>query len=376
MNEGTNNVDASDRILRYSEIIHKIKHEIIDKKTWAPGRKIPAERDLLEEFKVSRNTIRRALSILIQEGYLYSEVGRGTFVNSKILWGKKNSINKSKIVGIIITDVKFNFGKKIIRGLEDYLHLRGYSLILCQDHSNIRKTYTYVNTLIEHGIKGVILDPVLTEDYLKDNKALVNKFDEEDIPVVLIDRQISESNTNAIVTNNAEISFQATEYLLQNKHRKIIVIGDKTQVFLERLKGIEEAFNKNGVPFSNCYNIVLASHDDINKDTKILASMISKLKGYSAVFSLNEYFGAVTFRAFSRLKMRVPQDISFITFDHPEESFFHGTEITCIEQPLIKMGNAAGKAIVDIIEKKQQTPSRKVIKSKFIIGKSVLLLQN
>ncbi|MEW5816094.1 MAG: GntR family transcriptional regulator [Spirochaetota bacterium] len=356
----------------YELTIEKLKNEIIDKSTWAPGMKIPAERELAEELSVSRNTIRNALSVLIQAGYLYSEVGRGTFVNSKIFWGKKDIINKSKLVGIIITDIKFNFGKKIIHGVEDYLHQRGYSLILCQDHGNIQKTYKYVNTLIDHGIKGIILDPVLTDHFLEDNINLVKRFDEEQIPVVLIDRQIPEVGKHTIVTNNEEISFQAAGYLLQNNHKRIIAVGNSTQVFLDRRNGVEQAYKQRRLSVSNCKNIIIPSHDDIGKDSKLLASILSDLSGYTAVFSLSEYFGAVTFRAFSRLNMKVPQDISFITFDHPDESFFEGLEITCIEQPLIKMGNEAGKAIVNLIEHKKSTPLRKVIKSKLIFGGSVV----
>lgn len=356
---------------RYALIVENIKEQIVDKGVWTQGMRIPAERELSKSFEVSRNTIRKAISVLINEGYLFSEVGRGTFVNSKKFWGEKNKINKAKLVGVIITDVKFDFGKKIIRGIEDYLQKRGYSLILCQDHSNIEKTHKYVNTLIEHDIKGVILDPVLTENYLEGNTELLKIFEREQIPLVLIDREIPGIKNNAIITNNEEISFKAAKYLLQNNHRKIVVLRNDSNVFLKRLRGIERAYKQNKIPFSNCKDIVLKMHDDIHKDTEILASILKNLSDYTAIFSLNEYFGKVMLRTFSKLKKSVPEEVSFITFDHPQDSYLENGAITYVEQPLFKMGTKAAQVVIDLIENKKNAVSQTIIKSKLIIGRSV-----
>ncbi len=356
---------------RYATIVKILKGNIVDKRVWTQGMRIPAERELTKSLGVSRNTIRKAISVLINGGYLFSEVGRGTFVNSKKFWGKKNKINKAKLVGIIITDVKFDFGKKIVRGIENYLQKRGYSLILCQDHSNIEKTHKYVNTLIEHDIKGVILDPLLTENYLEDNTELVKIFEREQIPLVLIDREIPGIKKNAIITNNEEISFKAADYLLQNNHRKIVVVRNGSNMFLKRLKGVERAYKQNKIPFSNCQDIVLKMHDNINRDTEILASILKDLSDYSAIFSLNEYFGKVTLRTFSKLKKSVPEEVSFITFDHPEDSYLEDGAIAYVEQPLLKMGNKAARTVIDLIENKKNFVSQTVIKSKLIIGRSV-----
>jgi DNA-binding FadR family transcriptional regulator len=47
---------------------------------WKPGDRIPTERELAQRFRTARNTVRRALSVLEEEGRIHREVGRGTFV--------------------------------------------------------------------------------------------------------------------------------------------------------------------------------------------------------------------------------------------------------------------------------------------------------
>jgi DNA-binding FadR family transcriptional regulator len=54
--------------------------QAIESKRWRPGQQIPTERDLSAEFGLARNTIRRALKVLEDEGTIMRDVGRGTFV--------------------------------------------------------------------------------------------------------------------------------------------------------------------------------------------------------------------------------------------------------------------------------------------------------
>lgn len=47
---------------------------------WLPGTQVPSERELCEQFKISRITVRQAISKLVTEGRLIRTQGRGTFV--------------------------------------------------------------------------------------------------------------------------------------------------------------------------------------------------------------------------------------------------------------------------------------------------------
>ncbi len=51
---------------------------------WAPGDRIPTERELARTFDASVGTVRNALQSLVNQGYLSREQGRGTFVRKSI----------------------------------------------------------------------------------------------------------------------------------------------------------------------------------------------------------------------------------------------------------------------------------------------------
>ena len=61
------------------------------------GSPIPSERDLCEAFSISRMTVRQALNQLVNEGVLYREKGKGTFV-SKPKIEERNLMSFSDIV--------------------------------------------------------------------------------------------------------------------------------------------------------------------------------------------------------------------------------------------------------------------------------------
>ncbi|MQY08054.1 GntR family transcriptional regulator [Actinomadura macrotermitis] len=53
----------------------------IEDSTYGPGARLPAEVPLSAEFKVARNTVRRALAMLEAEGLVMAQVGVGWFVH-------------------------------------------------------------------------------------------------------------------------------------------------------------------------------------------------------------------------------------------------------------------------------------------------------
>lgn len=61
----------------YSKLIDDLMEEI---SKMEKGAKLPSERQLCDDYKVSRTTVRKALGYLVNSGILYQVQGRGTFV--------------------------------------------------------------------------------------------------------------------------------------------------------------------------------------------------------------------------------------------------------------------------------------------------------
>ena len=52
----------------------------IERGDWQPGRAIPSEPRLVAEYGVGRDTVRRAVAVLVEEGLVFTVPHRGTYV--------------------------------------------------------------------------------------------------------------------------------------------------------------------------------------------------------------------------------------------------------------------------------------------------------
>lgn len=88
-------LDENNVIPLYHQMQEKLK-EKIKGGYWKQGTKVPSERELMEDYHVSRATVRKALSELREEGLIHRKQGVGTFVS------------EPKIVQDLIGELSFN----------------------------------------------------------------------------------------------------------------------------------------------------------------------------------------------------------------------------------------------------------------------------
>jgi len=77
-------INPNDILPRYYQLV-EILRENIANGTYKAHQPIPSERQLETIYSVSRTTIRQAIDLLVRQGFLYREHGRGTFVSPQKL---------------------------------------------------------------------------------------------------------------------------------------------------------------------------------------------------------------------------------------------------------------------------------------------------
>jgi len=77
-------VDPNDFLPRYYQLANILRERIANG-DFAAREPIPSERQLEVLYSVSRTTIRQAIDLLVRQGFLYREHGRGTFVSPQKL---------------------------------------------------------------------------------------------------------------------------------------------------------------------------------------------------------------------------------------------------------------------------------------------------
>lgn len=82
----------------YEQIVQQIEDTIL-KGNLKPGDQLPAERDLAEQFGVSRTAVREAVKALREKGLVEAYTGRGTFVTNGTLHAIRQSLDLMVKIG-------------------------------------------------------------------------------------------------------------------------------------------------------------------------------------------------------------------------------------------------------------------------------------
>ncbi|MBK0009747.1 GntR family transcriptional regulator [Bacillus sp. S35] len=68
--------------IKYKEIADRLEKEI-QRGKFDQTKKLPTEEEMIKEFEVSRNTIRKAVTQLVNRGYIYQVQGSGMFLREE-----------------------------------------------------------------------------------------------------------------------------------------------------------------------------------------------------------------------------------------------------------------------------------------------------
>ena len=124
----------------YNGIVSKIEN-----KEYQCNDKLPSEKELMGEFNVSRDTIRKSLNMLEQNGYIQKTKGKGSFVLdiNKFDFPVSGVVSFKEIASEL--GLKIAYAKKEITGQnateEDkkYLDMKSFDMVV------VVKSYTYLD---------------------------------------------------------------------------------------------------------------------------------------------------------------------------------------------------------------------------------------
>ncbi len=230
------NLDRSKDVPLYKQVEGYI-FEKIQSGIYLKGKVIPTERELSENFEVSRYTIRRAITELVYQGYLYRVQGNGTFVFDKE-FGKRRKSNK--IIGIIAPSFKEEYHVKIVNGVEEYAWENGYILAFSSSDEDFIKEAENIQRMKDSGVAGLIILPA--ED--QEDSTAISDLKSEKFPFVLVDRRLDDCETDCVMSDNIEGGYRVTEHLIKLGHEKIIFVKEvysKISTIHDRVQGYKKA---------------------------------------------------------------------------------------------------------------------------------------
>jgi len=341
-------LDSNSALPKYYQLKEYIK-DVIRRGGIAPGARLPSENSLVQQFGVSRHTIRQAMGGLEKEGLVYREQGRGTFC----AYPNKTRIGKIAVLATYISDYIF---PGIIRGVDEVISAAGYGLILANTNNDKAKEAECLDSIIKDEVVGLVVEPTKSAKG-NVNFAYYRELEIRNIPYVMVNAVYPDLDPAYVVMDDEQGGYVATSYLLQLGHRRIAGIfkADDLQG-VSRQAGFVRALAEFGI----------APEADLvsNYETEELyvypyqfaRRILQRPERPSAIVCYNDQIALQVLDAVRDEGLRVPDDVSLIGYDDSTLAVASEVKLTTIRHPNAEMGRQAARLLLDMLTDRSRKP--------------------
>ncbi|MDT2397251.1 GntR family transcriptional regulator [Enterococcus avium] len=332
---------------KYQMIADELKSKILSGE-YPENTTIPPELQLQKDYQVSRHTIRQAIALLANEGFLRKEKGSGTYVDAKYRRTENNGTG-NKTIGVVTTYLSDYIFPSIIRGIEKTLREKGYSLLLASTNNDFQQEKECIEKMITQGVEGLIVEPTKSNQY-NPNLALYVRLKEQGIPMVMINAVYEEISASYICVDDVKSGYLATEYLIRKNHQKLLLITKIDDLQGKyRMKGFIKACEEFGVQFS--------PEDIITYETEtrkaIVDQVLNRLKAeplITGIVCYNDQIASGLVDKLTEAGFEIPDELSIVGNDNSALSKIGSVKLTTLNHPKDLLGHDAANWIIEAIE--------------------------
>lgn len=310
--------------------------------------------------RVSEPLRKRVLAAVEALGYQPSQLARGL------------RRNRTDMVGMIIPDVTNPFFTAVVRGAEDVAFAQGHRLILCNTDNDHDKELVHLNALRTYLPAGLLVIP----SSFSDLTAQAESYRNAGAAVVCIDRLPRHWKGNAVTAANEKGVYAATNYLIQNRHRRLAMIVGPLHLTnsQDRVKGFKRAVKEARLNVTPKW-ILETTFDRQGGYMKANILLRSRLRP-TAIVTGNDLMAFGVLQAIREAGLRCPEDISVIGFDDLELSDMTDPPLTTVHQPGYEMGVAAATIFLKRLSAKSRPPERLILETQLKIRQSVAICKS
>lgn len=335
---------------KYERVISWIEEEI-ENGNLNRGDRLPSENELMDQFQVSRQTVRRALEDLTEKGIVEGRRGSGTYVsvNTRRYTGREIRI------ACMLTSVDTYIFPSIVRGIESVLSKEGCTLQISVTDNAVEKERMLLKEFLRtRSVDGIIAETVKS-GLPNPNLELYRELEAQEIPVLFVNSFYKELDIPHISMNDHKAGYLATRHLIECGHTRIggIFKSDDGQGHL-RYAGYTEALMEKEIKVRG-ERVIWIDSEELRDMEDESAKFLKRLKECTACVCYNDDTAYKLVNIFKKAGIRVPQDVSVVGIDDSGLARFCTVPLTSVKNPVEKLGRAAAERMVARICHREET---------------------
>jgi len=254
------------------------------------------------------------------------------------------------VIGVLIPQTN-PFFNTVINAIKQTAEQKNMTVIVCDSQEKPEREILYLE-MMRNIVDGLIVVPTSqTADY---NAEYLKDLNENVFPVVLLDRDITITLLDGVFVDGLHGSFEAVQALINNGHKEIAIIAGPitSKPGLDRLNGYLEALKKNDIPVREEY--ILYGDFEEKKAYELTKKLLDLRKSVTAIFSSNLVMTYGCLKAIDECGLKIPDDISFVTFDDDLFFSFSALKISCVLNPGYQAGEEAATFLINRMQRHER----------------------
>lgn len=273
------------------------------------------------------------------------------------------SSGKSKLFGVIISDITNPFFPEIVSHFETLALQQGYEVVFANTNYDPQRLDHALRRMVERRVEGVA---ILTSEV---HDSAISMLRRQHIPVVTLQQQSSQTGSIIKVDHGAGIA-QAIKHLKQLGHTDIAFIAGPSNLWSARrrreLFAAEMKKNKLALPAEWTSEIHLGPEGGFEAMKKLLA-----LKNKpTAVLATNDLLALGALRAINEAGYDVPRDFSLVGIDDIDLVHYVHPPLTTIRISRVGIAELALKTLLENSRNADMKPMQTGLTTELIVRAS------
>jgi LacI family transcriptional regulator len=258
------------------------------------------------------------------------------------------ALGKSKMIGLLVSDIANPFFPEIIKSVESAVFSNGYSLILLNTDYDAKRAVEYVHRLIQMRVAGIIL---MNAEF---DQSLVKAAKLKKTSIVFHDQHIVDEKMSTIILDYDVGISEAVQHLVSLGHTDIAHIAGSHEIYSAVIR--ENAFKAaikrfvRGAGKPRIYEGDFRFEGGRHAARRILAEK----KRPTGVVVANDMMALGAMQEFKAAGLSIPGDISIIGFDDISFASLSEPPLTTVCSPRVEIGRRAVEALLLTVDRPHQ----------------------
>ncbi len=280
--------------------------------------------------------------------------------------------NRTQTIGIIFNDLNNPFYTEILSEMGEILSSNNYSCFISYSHYDFDREKNNIISLLSKKVDGIIISPI---DEKSEN---INILSEHDVESVIIDSFPYFQNHCYVYSDHVKGSQLATEYLINNGHRDILLLTAPIQEKVKAnhfIKGYRNTLQKHNIDFREEL-IVQAEDLSIEGGYTIFKRLLTEnlnanLLHFTGVITIGDLLAIGIYKAGNELGFNIPGNYSLVGYDNIEVTSVLSPPLTTIHQSRKRIGKQSVELLLHNIENQEKIIKNVVFDPHLVIRGSV-----